>query len=266
MSNPQMTCFAAVRPFQGFEGIYQGQPGTVPVAFPGTLDPLAGTPKYARNLLAGIDVPLGARLLIQIPIVIDLYTCESIYTYQLMWRSRNQQRFVQGMLSGGKIPPSAGFHINGDVVGRREFGADPSTDLYFIPGGSDVELFEQNAPVGNGAAIVVARQQNYSLVMEESWAQPLLPGGAGPAIWQQGVYQYSSAQSNGGPTFFPLWVDSCGDELTILAYKNESSDPWDFNEGGTDHGFSNTFGSNANGLPNNPNIGILISMGTMGGG
>ena len=264
MSNPQMTCFQPVRPFNGFESIYQGRPGNTPIAFPGTLDPMAGRSKYASNLLTGIPVPLGARLCAQIPMVVDLYTCEPIYTYQFMWRLRNQQQFNEGMLSG-KSAPSAGYHLNGEVPGRREFGIDPSTDLYFMPGASDVEIFEQDAPTGDGAALLAVRQQNYLLQMESPWAQPLAPN-ASPAIWQQGVYQYSSNSNNGGPTFFPLWMDVNGDELLILAYKVNPEVPWDFSEGGADHGFSNTYGTNGSGLPNNPNIGILISTGTMGGG
>jgi hypothetical protein len=99
--------------------------------------------------------------------------------------------------------------------------------------------------------------------MADSWKQPLTANG-NPGVWQQGAYQFSSNVNCSGPTWFPLWLDVSGDELMILVYKRDTGAPWDFAT--TDKGFSNTYGTNASGLPLNPNIGILIATGTMGGG
>ena len=256
----QMGNFSVVRPFDGFEAVYDGQPASIPIAFPGTLDPLAGKPRYAANLLAGIPVPLGSRVALQIPIAVDLYTPSSGYQYQIAWRLRNSQSYLENITTGNA--PVAGYHLNGDVPGRNEIQSAPSSSLYFIPGASDIEIFEQSEPVGNGAATLIVRQQVYVPVMESPWIPPLLPN-AIPAIWQQGTYQYSSNDNNGGPTWFPLWLDACGDEMIILAYKL-AGEAWDF--AGDDKAFSNTYGTNDGGLPNNPNVGILVSTGSMGGG
>lgn len=261
MSKAQTSWVKAVRPPIGFEALYEGQPNSVPVAFPGTLDPLAGQPGYAPNLLAGIPVVLGARVFVQIPLIIDEYAPVQGYRYQFVWRVRNQASFNRAM-EQGKTPSQ--FHLAGEGMGRREApGLSTSGELHFIPGASDIELFEQEAPSGVAAAVVVARQQVYLPTMGQSWTAPIVPG-VGSGSWQQGVYQYTSNVNCSGATFFPIWLDACGDELLILAYKPVGEDTWDF--AGDDKGFSNTYGSNAGGLPNNPNIGILISTGTMGGG
>ncbi len=112
-----------------------------------------------------------------------------------------------------------------------------------------------------GAASLTVRQQRYIPEITASWVQPLTPAGT-PGTWQQGAYQFSSSAECAGPSWLPLWFDASGDELMILAYKLDTATPWDF--AGVDKAFSNTYGNNASALPNNPNIGIIVSSGTMG--
>ena len=261
MNNARISTCRVVRPFDGFEGVYQGLAGTVPIAFPGTPDPLAGRPGYASNLLAGITMPLGARALVQIPMTVDLYTPEPEYTYQFLWRMRGDQLFKDQMEARVAAEAPAGYHLRGEQPGRRELQSSRS-ELVFMPGSSDIEIFEEDpAPVGSALSTVVVRQQRYRPTMGASWVQPRLPNGES-AIWQQGTYQYSSDDNNSGPTWFPIWTDVNGDDLLILVYKNAGESNWDF--AGDDAAFSNTSGTNNGGLPKNPNVGILISTGTMG--
>lgn len=260
LSDAQMGMFRVVRPLDNFEALYQGQAGSIPIAFPGTLDPLAGTEGYEPNLLAGIPVPLGGRLLIQIPMTIEMYTSMSIYTYQLIWRTRNQADVTRAIAAGRQ--PSA-YHLPSEALGRKEIQA-AATNLFFIPGASDVEIFEQAEP-GSGAALLNVRPQRYSpQIVPDSWVQPIVAVGA-EGIWQQGAYQFTSNVNVSGPTWVPIWTDASGDELLILCYKQtgDIGVPWDF--AGVDLAFSNTYGTNDSGLPLNPNIGIIISSGTMGG-
>lgn len=261
MTHADVSMFKTVRPPMGFEALYQGLSGSLPIAFPGTLDSLAGTDGYSADLLSGIPVQLGARVFVQIPIIIDMYTPSSAYAYQVLWRTRNQRGFNQQILNG-RVP--SGFHLPGDELGRRERQASgAAADLFFLPGASDVEIFEQAEPVGDGAATLTIRQQIYVPTMAQPWTQPILPTGSA-GVWQQGAYQYTSNVNCSGPTFFPIWLDACGDEMMILMYKTVSGDTWDFS--GADQGVSNTYGNNDGGLPNNPNIGILVATGTMGSG
>jgi hypothetical protein len=257
LSDAQVSMFQVIRPITNFEAVYEGKPGTVPIAFPGTLDPQAGQPGFDANLLKGIPVPLGGRMLVQIPMTIDMYTSRAIYGYQFLWRTRNQQAFRDAISTNRQ---GVAYHLPSEELGRKERQGFPG-ELYFIPASSDVEIFEEAEPGTNVPAVLNVRQQIYVPKLADSWVQPLTAGGAG-GVWQQGAYQFSSNVNCSGPTWFPLWLDVGGDELLILVYKIDTAAPWAF--GTTDLGFSNTYGNNAGGLPVDPNIGILLATGTMG--
>ena len=129
LSDAQMGMFQVIRPMPNFESIYQGVAGTVPIAFPGVLAPEAGRPGFDPNLLAGIPVPLGSRLLVQIPMTIDTYTPIADYAYQFIWRTRNQTAVAEAILSGRQASP---YHLPSEVPGRKESSLSPD-DLFFIP-------------------------------------------------------------------------------------------------------------------------------------
>ena len=258
LSDAQMGMFQVIRPIPEFEAIYQNVAGTIPIAFPGGLAPEAGQPGFDPNLLAGIPVPLGSRLLVQIPMTIDLYTPIADYAYQFIFRTRNQTAVAEAILSGRLAAP---YHLPSEAPGRKEI-ATASQELQFIPACSDVEVFEQPEPA-LGAATLNVKQQRYIPQITQAWVQPLTAGG-NASIWQQGAYQFSTAVDPSGPSWVPLWLDSSGDEMMILVYKINSGVNWDFS--GVDQAFSNTYGTNDGGLPLNPNVGILVSSGTMGGG
>ncbi len=260
LSDAQMGLYVPLRPFDGFESVYQGQAATVPIAFPGVLDINAGKEGFADNLLAGFPVPLGGRLNIWIPMAIHaLGAPDDTYAYQLIWRIRNQHDVVEAIAAGRQ--PTA-YHLPSEQLGRRENEAILATRPYYlIPGASDVEVFEQSEP-GSGAATLNVLQQRYLPKITDPWVRPLTPTGQN-GIWQQGVYQSTTGVNPSGPTWVPLWLDACGDELMILAYKT-GEEPWDFASEGADASFSDTFGSGSGSQPINRNIGILISTGTMG--
>jgi hypothetical protein len=259
MSDAQLTNVTSVRPIKNFEAVYQGQDGTIPIAFPGVLDPLAGSEGYAADLLAGISTPLGSRVLIEIPMVIDQYLSVPTYAYQLIWRLRNQNSFVQTVTQGRQ---GAGYHIPSEQLGRNEIQTHPTSQLFFIPGASDVEIFVGADPGGTSPGTLSVRQQRYIPKLGDSWVQPLTEAGDN-GIWQQGAYQFTSNVNCSGPTWFPISTVAQGDELMILVYKTNSAQDWDFT--GPDKGFSNTYGNNDGGLPLNPHIGILVATGSLGG-
>lgn len=257
LSDAQMSMLNVLRPMSNFEEVYQGQPGTIPIAFPGTLDPDAGKDGFSPNLLQGIPVPFGARICVYIPMTIDQYTSQSDYGYQFLWRMRSRGSFESAMQAGRLAAP---YHLSTEEPGRKETILTPAPYL-FIPASSDVEIFEQSEPVTNVPAQLNVRQQIYVPRLGDSWVQPLTPDG-NDAEWQQGAYQFTSNVNCSGPTWFPLWFDAGGDEMLILCYKRNTVNAWDF--ASTDKAFSNTYGTNDGGLPLNPNIGIMYSTGTQG--
>lgn len=266
MSNPsvsasidaQMSMFEVIRPADGFEALYQGQAGNIPIAFPGVLDQDAGKPGYAARLLAGIPVPLGARLLLQIPMTVgseneDPPVSLDKYQYQIVWRTRNQGAAREDIISGRRQP--APYHLPDEAQGRQENGS-----LIFIPGASDIEIFES---ADTNPGILNVRQQRYVPQVTSPWVPPLLPGG-NSGIWQQGAYAFTTSPVPSGPTWCPIWMDAGGDEMLILAYKVDSEAPWDFTSFDDDLAFSNTYGTSNGTLPVNPNIGLLLSSGSQG--
>jgi hypothetical protein len=256
-NDAQMGMFKILKPFPGFESVYQDQAATRPIAFPGTREPFAelGEAGYAPNLLSGFKVPLGARVLVMIPMTVNLYTPEAKYAYQFIWRTRNQNDVVRAIAAQQN---ASAYHLPSEAPGRAEF-ATVGDGLIFLPGSSDVEVFEQGEPI-SGAATLNVKQQRYVPQITAPWTPPLLPDGE-EATWQQGTYQFTSNENCGGPTWVPLWMDAGGDELCILAYKIDSG-VWNFAT--DDKAFSNTYGTNDGTLPVNPNVGILISTGMMG--
>jgi hypothetical protein len=254
LSDAQMGMFQVIRPMPNFEQVYQGASGTIPIAFPGVLDAQAGKPGMSPNLLAGIPVPLGGRLLLQIPMTIAVTESIDIidnYAYQLVWRTRNQSSVAESILQGR---PASAFHLPSQRPGRDQ--------VSFIPGCSDVEVFEQGEDGGNPAYLNVV-QQRYRPRILTPWVQPLTQSGTG-GVWQQGVYNADEDAPLVGPSWAPLWLDVQGDELLILAYKVETAEPWDFTDPDEDLAFSNTFGNNNGSLTQGTPIGLLLSQGTQG--
>lgn len=256
-SDAQMGMFRVIRPFDGFESVYQGADGTIPIAFPGTVDAEAGVNGMNANLLGGIPTPLGSRVLLQIPMTgyddEGSVALQARYEYQLMWRTRNQGAFNAAVLAGRQV---SAYHIPSQEPGRDA--------AVFIPAAGDVEIFEQSEPSLAGAsAILKVYQQRYRPQVTQAWVQPLLKNG-NAASWQQGVYPAQASEQAAGPSWLPLWLDACGDELLILAYKIDTEQPWDFTTSTADFAFSSTYGTATGTLKNKPNIGILISTGTMG--
>lgn len=248
LSDAQMGMFQIIRPIPNFEQLYQGKLGTIPIAFPGTLDAQAGTTGLSPNLLAGISVPLGGRLLLQIPMTISADfepPVSDAYAYQLIWRTRNQSAVSDAILAGR---PATAFHLPSEAPGRNQFA--------FIPGCSDIEVFEQGENASAPAYLDVV-QQRYRPRIGTPWVQPLTPAGNN-GVWQQGVYN-SQIEACTGPSWVPLWLDASGDELLILAYKIDGDSTWDF--AGDDLPFSSTYGNASDGPP----AGLLLSTGTMGG-
>ena len=87
-----------IKPFPGFESVYQGQPVSTPIAFPGTLDDDAGKPGFDPNLLKGIPVPLGSKILLWIPTAFNQTPAGDFqnvvdYKYKFLFRLRNLRDF-----------------------------------------------------------------------------------------------------------------------------------------------------------------------------
>jgi len=264
----QWTMCRFLRPFPNFERVYQGQDGTIPIAFPGELDLFAarGVAGYDPNLLAGITVPYGSRVTIWIPQTIAGTTVNALYQYQIKWRLRNVRDFRAGQAEAQITPVQnySSYHLTTSGLGQPESNPpSPTNGRYFLPGATRTIAFEQAEPAAGASGVIHLTGESLQPTLDPIWVQPLTPKGQN-AVWQQGVYVGSSHANTGGPSYLTFTCDAEGDEMTILASKidpGESS--WDFTTADPgDLSFSNTYGNgNGQNLPS-PFTSILVMTGT----
>ncbi len=267
----QWTMCRFLRPFLNFERVYQGQSGTIPIAFPGSLDLFAarGAVGYDPNLIAGMTVPYGSRVTIWIPQTIAGYDVNALYQYQIIWRMRNVQDFRAGQAQGQTTPDQnySGYHLTTSGLGQPESNPpSPTNNRYFLPGSTRTIAFEQAEPALGQPGVIHLTGEMLRPTLDPIWVQPLTPKG-GAAVWQQGTYIGSSHPNTGGPSWLNFTCDADGDELSILAYKippGEGEPPaWDFTvaEPG-DLAFSNTYGNGNGQNQPSPFTSILVTTGT----
>lgn len=125
---PEYSQAQIVKPFKGFESKYEGLPiVNNPIAIPGNLDAMAGKPGYDPNLLAGIPVPLGAKIYIWLPwFAPSTYgdgAAES-YRYKLVWRLRSLADQVADV--DKKLAAHFGRLLPGVAQEPRTIGGSPS--------------------------------------------------------------------------------------------------------------------------------------------
>lgn len=273
LSDPQWSMFRYLRPFAGFERIYQGKPGNTPIAFPGDLDLFAEKKiiGYDPNLIAGISVPLGARITIWIPQTLAQTgdsdpVVNALYQYQILWRNRTTRDYRVGQAEGiGTATQNySNYHLPTSGFGQPEANSpnrDPAQQRYYLPGAIRTVAFEENEPTDGTPGIIHLRGELLQPVADPIWVQPLTPTGQ-PATWQQGAYVDSSSTAPGGPAYLTFTTDAAGDEMCILASKIDPSPVWDFSSASpADSAFSNTYGTN-NGRNPPSQFGILVTIGT----
>lgn len=268
----QWTMVRYLRPFPNFERVYQGQPGTLPIAFPGDIDQFAArnVVGYDPNLLGAVTVPLGSRVTIWVPQTIafdgEVPVVNPLYQYQVLWRMRSLKDFVVGQ-SQGQVSPLqsySSYHLATSGFGQPEavtHPAVPSNQRYYLPGALRTVAFEQTEPTDGTPSVIHLRGEYLQTVNNPIWVPPLTPKG-NPAVWQQGAYVGSSNAPQGGPAYMTFTMDAEGDEMCVLASKIDTDPAWDFTVSTPgDLAFSNTFGNN-NGFSPQNQTGILVTTGT----
>lgn len=269
----QWTMARVIRPFANFERRYQGVSGTIPIAFPGTIDALAsqGLPGFNPDLLSGISVPLGSQLRLWIPQTLtseaddpeEPAEVNALYQYQILWRLRTPRDFTAGQqpaTAHSTVQNYSSYHLPASPLGIQNVNAERR---FYLPGAMQTMAYVQEEPDTSTPGVVQLRGQ-YLRPMSTNplWVQPLTPAGRS-GIWQQGVLD-SESVNTGGPEYLTYTTRCEGDELMILAYKIDTTDPWDFTvDAPGDGAFSNTFGT-AGGTQSPPNdlSGILITTGS----
>jgi hypothetical protein len=241
------------RPFEGFEAIYSGQTVRRPIAIPGNLDPDARqTTGFDPNLIAGIPVPMGSKIMLWIP-TIFMETGEDDfqivpYRYQFAFRLRNIRDFRERR---GR----SAYHFPRQSTGANSQFVVPAAQKIVVFEGPNVTL--NTSPVGgtfgvNADETFATHQALLERLVFPS-ATPMAPlspaGGGALGSYQQGVADFGTGAVNINQTvtFNSFQLDSEGDELMIFVDKEDNqtqNDIWNFSDpNGTDFGFSQFFGT-----------------------
>ncbi len=266
MVDAQFTNVRVLKPFPGFEKVYQGQPSAIPIAFPGERDPRGaqGAAGFDPNLMLGIPVPEGSRVILWLPMafVPDPESLDPFrfYSYRLIWRFNN--------LGDWRAPPArtqrAPYHFPRQSPGAPDTSLPTPLPRVTLPASWHVIGYEKTEPA-TGAGELDIRIEKITPMLDSltEFAQPLLADGARGVI-QQGVLDPATSGGATMPVYVPFWTDAEGDELIILANREDIETPatWDFKDPDADLAFSNVYGTGDGRHQVFRDVGIYLQTGT----
>jgi len=270
----QMSNVAVLKPPVGFENIYQGRSvSQFPIAIPGTPDFRAGDAGYDPNLIGGVPIPLGSRLLLWLPqFIANEGVVEIPYRFRILWRLRavadqaaaaerarssadpRIPRGLQGHIAG----PSAGVPTDGGVSGT------PNQPRIIIPACVNSVGYEQTEPASDVGIATLNLHHEEVLVGGQSFeptGPPIVNAGGVFGVVSQGVYPDTNADLI-GPTFLPFQTDAFGDEYIILIHRDDEVTDWDFSEGGQDFQLSQLLGTAGGTREVIPGLGVFALQGS----
>lgn len=259
--NATMSLARVLKPPTNFEDAYQGLNSTnVPIAIPGTLDFRAGTRGFDPQLLAGVSIPLGSRLLLWIPQsfadVGEGFPGDA-YDYRILWRLRSQadaQLADQQQL--GPENPQRGIvgHLQQQYAGIPADNGmapnDPTQERVVIPAALTSVAYGQTEPGGDSTDGVTHLRGERLSVRGEGYGPnpqqaPLVNNNPGLlGVVGQGTQPFPLANLGrlSGPIYLPFETDAFGDEYLILVTRGTlGASTWDFT--GADRHFSSIFGT-----------------------
>jgi hypothetical protein len=267
--DPQVTHAAVLRPFVGFEKIYQGRDPTVPLAFfpslPNAeqliLDPEAGSDGFDPKLMQFVKVPFGAQCICWFPHIWQGQSSfvQSTYKYTFVWRIRNVLSFQRSVRRGRDF--ATPYHFMEDFIGKPDGLAPVATrNRYVVPCATRSVVVEQAEVAGDATQVQNLRREDIDVRTQVAAFidLPLLPDGTSGHL-QQGVLDPAQ---NGTPSygaqFLPFRFTAEGDELLITATRvDQELGDWDFETDGADIGLSSLYGGGTY-----PGIGIYLFIGT----
>lgn len=267
MADAQLTIAKPYKPFEGFESKYQGLAGNVPIAIPCVADQRAGSAGFDPNLMAGIPVPQGARVLLWIPMcfISDPQSLDPFrfYSYTIVWRFNNLGDYrappAKNRIGGARRKP---YHLARQSPGASDTTLGPPLPRVTLPASWHIVAYEQSEPaLGPGESHLRIEKITPDIDSLTSLIQPILPNGR-PGVIQQGVFDPATSGGAEMPVFLPFWTDAEGDELFMLVTRQDTTDAWDFTDPAKDLAFSNVYGTGDGAHPIFRDVGIYVQTGT----
>lgn len=232
LADAQFGTARILRPYDGFEAVYQGQPASTPIMLSEVVDPPGGDPLdpsaatrdagYSSRLVRGLDVPMGSRVLVWLPQISAIVAAPSTiarYQWTFIWRLRNVYDY-----RNSRTP----YHFPKQAAGVPETGGDAGPRV-IIPAATQTLPYSQSPePAGNSGVLTNLRNEAVTTGASVI-AAPLLPGGT-TGIIQQGLGDPNIFPAIGRPIYQLHEVQACGDELLIgLTRATDVTPNWDFN-------------------------------------
>lgn len=230
LADAQFGNIRILRAYSGFESDYQGQPADTPIMVSEEgipRDPLAERqePGYDPNLIRGLTVPLGARVLIWIPSNI-LYAAgdppESFpYKWVFWWRYRNLADFRRDRQITWHLPRQGlGVEDTTFPAGQRE--------RTVIPAATQTVIYTQEEPTTPFTRVAQTARYEDINFGGFSIPNPLLPGGVPGAI-QQGILDPAVIAGSTRPAWQIHEIQALGDELMIGIFRDTNLEAnWNF--------------------------------------
>lgn len=260
LSDPQFSVAKILRPFAGFEAVYQGQAARIPIQVTQggeALDANAGKPGYAPNLLKGLSIPMGARLLIWLPSlnasVIQPPPSPLPYKWEITWRMRDVFDFRQS-----RIP----YHYPKQGLGVPD-GVSPRV---VIPAAAHGSVYNQAEPATPPIDVGVVQNIRTEDITARGRAYgagtgtdlPLIPAGT-PGAFEQGILPTTLFQAP-RPIYDVFEVMAAGDELMLGLHRDQTGAAnWDFAVGGIDQIVSTFLGTGTGRAF--PDVGVYVMIG-----
>lgn len=257
-----------LRPFSGFEAVYTGQSAIRPIMFTEggqATDPLAGTTGYSARLIKGLSVPLGARVVLWLPLLVGIIAAPlAIWNYKwaVTWRLRNTFDFRQS-----RIP----FHLGKQGVGVPDTTVPLANQArVVIPACVQSTLYSQPRPeifssTNNFGPTAINQAELIMVDATNVGAAPLLPSGVN-GFFEQGLSDPATTAQN--QSYIPYEIQAEGDELLIGVTRDVTADfqtttaaaNWNFAVDQVDHQLSVNFGNGSG--TTLPDIGVYVMSGS----
>ncbi len=271
MGEANLSVVSVLRPWAGFETLYEGQPAARPLMFSLTdqkvssggqpLDPGAGPPAKAGfdpHLLRGLAVPYGAKVVFWFPAIYAVgragVTSPIPYRWQIRWRLRS---VADNNLF--RIP----FHIGDAYKGAPDTSGGPAEQRLLIPAATEPVIFTDTEPVSVFSTAIRQEWEQTLIVNPRSQITnyPLLPDGH-DGYFQQGVFDPGAGipGSTAGMPLYQTYTCIAGGDEMLLQVNRDATDVANWTFGTTDAQLSALFGSGSPSGPY-PGIGVYVSTG-----
>lgn len=250
MADAQFGLVRSLIPYNGFDTDYAGNPADVPIMFTEggeALDPRAGQQGYDSNLIRGLSVPEGARVLIWVPqITYDDGAQRVPYTWSFWWRYRTLRDY--------RLDRSVPYHL-AESTGQPDTSGGTPQERVLIPAANSSTIYVQTEPASPFARVTQNGRSEDIRFGSPNLARPLVPGGAAGVV-QQGVKDPAIFADAADPLYILHEVSATGDELLIGCSRANVPD-WDFSGGGADEELGNLLGATGSAT-----AAVYVSLGT----